>query len=136
MPASQGTPTIFDKIRVGFEALTGQVPTNPADLATLAGVKNDLNNDVTNLENIFGPVLKSIETDAFGDVSKFLVGIAAAIPVGSVTSLGQIVTVIKDAAKDLGGPISTQIGQIESSSLNTLVSAAAVAAGHLNLSVT
>ena len=134
MPASAGTPTIFDKIRVGFEALTGQTPTNPTDVATLAGIKNDLNNDVTNLETIFGPVVKDIENDAFGDVTKFLTGIAVAIPVGSVTSLGQIVNVVKDAAKDVGGPIATQIGQIEASSLNTLVSAASVAAGHLNLS--
>lgn len=133
MPAIDGTPTIFDKLRVGFQALTGQAPTNAVDVATLAGVKNDLSKDMAALETLFGATIQAVQGDAFNDVTKFLAGIAAAIPVGSATNLSQVISVVTSAAKALGGPIATQIGQIESSALNTLVSAASVAAGHTKL---
>ena len=135
MPAANGTPTIFDKLRVGFQALVGQTPQNPIDAQTLAGIKNDINKGVTDLESIFGATIQNIETDALTDVTTFLTGIAKAIPVGSVTSLSQIVNVVKAAAGALGGPVATQVGQVESSALNTLVSAASIAAGHVNLTV-
>jgi hypothetical protein len=133
MPASAGTPTIWDKIRVGFQALVGQAPTNATDAATLAGIQKDLNNDLSLLEGLFGPVVNQIETDAQTDVLSFLAGIAKAIPVGSVTSVSQITAAVLAAAKAIGGPINTQIGTIESSALNVLVGAAAVSAGHTNL---
>lgn len=135
MPASAGTPTIFDKIRVGLAALTGHNPSNPTDAATLAGVQRDLQQDVAVIEGLFGPTVSAVEADAMTDVTTFLSGIAKAIPVGSVTSLSQIVGVVKAAASALGGPVHTQIGSLESSVLSTLVSAASVAAGHVNLTV-
>ena len=135
MPASAGTPTVFDKIRVGFEALVGQTPANPIDAATLAGINRDIATGMSDLETLFGATISAVEQDALGDVTTFLSGIAKAIPVGSVTSLSQIVNVVKASAQALGGPIGTQVGQVESSALNTLVSAASVAAGHVNISV-
>lgn len=136
MPAANGTPTIFDKVRVGIAAIFGKTPApGTPDAATLAGDKADLDKAVNDLETIFGPTVQAIEGDALGDVTSFLGGIAKAIPVGSVTSLSQIVNVVTAAAKALGGPIAQQIGTVESGALNTLVSAASVAAGHVNLTV-
>lgn len=133
MSIEAGTPTVFDKAKADLDAVFGKV--TPQDQIVLAGQKQSLDNALSALENMFGPVVKNIEADALSDVTKFLQGIAAAIPVGSVTSLSEVVKVVTDAAKDIGGPIATQIGQIESSALNTLVSAASVAAGHTTLSV-
>lgn len=133
MPAIDGTPTVFDKLRVGFQAITGHNPANPTDAATLAGDQRDLHQAVADLEAIFGATVQAVEASAFTDVTKFITGIATAIPVGSVTTLGEVVNAVRDSAKAIGGDIHTQVGQIESSALNTLVSAAATAAGHLKL---
>jgi hypothetical protein len=132
MSIAAGTPTVIDQAKALWDELTHH--TSAADQTVLAGLQRDFTSTINSLETAFGPVVKTIEADAFSDVTTFLNGIASAIPVGSVTSLTAIVNVVKAAVSAMGGPIATQIGSLESTALHTLVGAAAVAAGHVNLS--
>ena len=132
MSIAAGTPTVFDQIKASWDALTGHATS--VDQTVLAGLQAEFTNALGTVEGIFGPTLVTIEQDAQNDVLSFLTGIAKAVPIGSVTSLSQIVNVVVSAAKALGGPIATQIGALESTALQTLVGAAAVAAGHVKLS--
>lgn len=127
MPASAGTPTIWEKIA----ALWGGDGAENA--AVLAGDKADLAKGVAALQGLFGPVVNEIETDALTDVTGFLKGLAAAAP--TFTSLSQAVNYVKGSAAALGGPVGQQVGSLSQSALITLVSAALVAVGKLNVPV-
>ena len=133
MPASEGTPTILQKAVVAAEALFGHVPPDAVDQATLAGLKRDFSQAVADVENIFGPVLNEIEADAVKDVTGFLKGVLQAAP--TFTSLAQAINFVKGSAASYGGPIGQQITNLSQGALMALVSAALVAAGHLNVPV-
>ncbi len=133
MPASQGTPTIFEKIDAGFDKLVGIKPSSPAEAETMAGVQADLQKAWALIKGVFGPTIQAVDATAFGDVTKFLQGVYSAIPAGGITSIAQDLDIAKGVAGVVGGALPGQIHALESSVLVTLVSAALTAEGHGSL---
>lgn len=134
MPASEGTPTVIDKLKVGIETLFGHAPTAGPDAATLAGIKADLQKDLTTVETLFGPVLQEVKTDGLGDLASFLQAELTAIP--DITSVSQAMAIVKASAGAEAGTINAQLKTISQSSLTALVSAALTAVGKAQVPLT
>lgn len=120
MPASQGTPTIWQKIG----AIFGQGGTTQA--ATLAGDERDAATLLADLEGLFGPTVVTLETDGLAAVTAFLKEVLSVAP---ITSLSTAISAVKTAATTAGGTLLTQIESLGEQALTTLISAALTALG-------
>ena len=98
MPASQGTPTFFEKIGAVF----GLDGANNA--AVLAGDQRDLTKGEQAVLSLLQPTLNAIEGDAQGDLANYSRLDLAAVP--NITSLSQAVGIVNGALAAENGTLS------------------------------
>jgi hypothetical protein len=127
MPASQGTPTIWEKIGAVFNLDGAQ------NAAILAGDQRDLSKAEQDVLAIFQPILNSAEGTGLSDLVSMLQGILTLVPgVSTVSGAVQIVTSVLQGE---AGPLAAQAKALGQTSLTTLVSAALAALGKVNLPI-
>lgn len=131
MSIAAGTPTVIDQIKALWDQLRGQA--TATDQTVLNGLHNDFSQAIGQLEKDFGPVVSAVESDAYAEVTGLLHGIASAVPVGGFTSFSQASAAILSVAHTLSPGIAAQLGNIQSTAIQTLIGAALQAAGHVNL---
>lgn len=129
MSIAEGTPTVLDQLKAGWDALTGKE--TPTDATVLAGVKADADKALGDIEGLLGPVFSELKSDVAGDLGGFLQGVLTLIP--SITSLSGAVNVVKAVASAEVNDVNTQVLALSHGALTTLVSAAAVAVGKTSL---
>ena len=130
MPASQGTPTVWEKLAVafGFGASAGLTPDQIT--AVQAGDQRDLTTAEKDVLALFQPILNTAEQTGLGDLTTFLSAIAG---IGSVTSVSQAANIVNAALAAEAGTLEKQAIALGQTSLTTLISAALAAVGKVNL---
>ena len=131
MPASAGTPTIWEKLAVafGFGASAGLTPDQIT--AVQAGDQRDLTAGEQVVVGLFQPILNAAEGDGISDLATFLKAILAAVP--TITSVSQATNIVNGAIGAENGTLQQQAVSLGQSGLITLVSAALSAVGKVNL---
>lgn len=130
MPASQGTPTVWEKLAVafGFGAQAGLTPDQIT--ATQAGEQRDLTVGEQAIVGLFAPILNVAEQDGLGDLAQFLVAVAG---LSSVTSVSGATNIINAALSAEAGVMQKQALSLGQTSVGTLISAALAKVGKTNL---
>jgi hypothetical protein len=130
MPASAGTPTVWEKIaaKLGFGAGIGMTPDEIT--TTLAGDNADITKAEQEIVGLFAPILNVAETQGLGDLATFLKAIAG---IGSVSSVSQAANIVNAALAAEAGTLQKQAIALGQTSLTTLISAALAAVGKVNL---
>ena len=130
MPASQGTPTIEEKIAValGFGAQVGLTPDEIA--ATQAGDQRDLSTAEQAIVGLFSPILGAAEQAGLSDLAQFLTAVAG---LSSVTSISGAANIVNAALEAEAGVMQKQAIALGQTSITTLISAALAKVGKVNL---
>lgn len=131
MPASEGTPTVLEKLAaaLGFGAAVGMTPDEIA--ATQAGDQRDLTKGEQDVVLLFKPILTQAETTGLADLTNIMQTVLTLIP--SISSVSSAVGVIQAILKAEAGPLAAQAEALGQTSLTTLVSAVLAGLGKTNL---
>ena len=130
MPASQGTPTVWEKIAVlfGFGAQAGLTPDQIT--ATQQGEHRDFTAGEKVVVGLFEPILNVAEQDGLGDLAQFLTAIAG---LSSVTSVSKAASIVNGALEAEGGTMQKQAIALGQTAVSTLIAAALTKVGKVNL---
>lgn len=128
MPASQGTPTIWEKIGVAFGITSGL--TSDEVNAIKAGEQKDLTTAEQAVVGLFQPILNVAEQQGLGDLTQFLTAVAG---LSSVTSIGGAANIVNAALAAEGGTMQKQAIALGQTAISTLIGAALTKVGKVNL---